>query len=212
MSQMLKYSAVNQPVLESVPLHARRILDVGCGTGALGAALKARQPAEVVGLTYSEAEAICARQSLDLVVVTDLNRFDATGLREFDCILCSHVLEHLNWPDEFLRAVRPLLSPAGCLIVALPNGLAWRQRVRFLLGEFRYTDGGLMDRTHFRFFDWQTARELVSDAGFVVEKSWADGILPLSRWLPFRDHLDTLATRLFPGLFGWQFIVIGRAR
>src|SRR5437868_1086730 len=135
----LEYGALNQPVLSAVPQIARRVLDVGCGTGSLGRAVKARQQTEVVGVTYSEAEAEKARPNLDQVVVADLNEFDPLPLGRFDCVICSHVFEHLLWPDVLLRSLRPCLGSAGRLVVALPNVLAWRQRLRFLLGRFRYT-------------------------------------------------------------------------
>ena len=154
----LEYGALNRPVLDAIPTSVRRVLDLGCGTGSLGRALKARQMVDVTGVTYSSTEAEMARRYLDRVIVTDLNTFSPTDLGRFDCIICSHILEHLYWPDHVLRAMVPLLEPGGRLFVALPNSLVWRQRVRFLRGEFRYTDGGLMDRTHFRFFDWTSAR------------------------------------------------------
>src|SRR5215207_8039396 len=89
---MQVYTAINQTVLASIPTRALRVLDVGCGNGALGRTVKARRPAEVVGLTYSEEE---ARRAGDLVrvVVCDLNQFDPVGLGTFDCVVCSHVLE-----------------------------------------------------------------------------------------------------------------------
>jgi SAM-dependent methyltransferase len=209
-STKLDYEALNRPVLEAVPTAARAILDVGCGTGSLGRALKARQPARVVGLTYSASEAERAADALDHVVVQDLNQFNPNGLGPFDCVVCSHVLEHLNWPDEFLRRARPLLLPGGTLVVALPNALHWKERWRFLRGRFRYTDGGIMDRTHFRFFDWVTARDLVTEAGFVLADAFAEGGFPLSRFLPLVGHrADRLAARWFPGLFGVQFVMRG---
>ena len=208
-STRLVYGAVNGPVLEAVPLTARRVLDVGCGDGAFGAAVKSRQPAEVVGLTYSVAEAAAAKARLDRVEVCDLNAFRPSGLGMFDCVVCSHVLEHLCWPDQFLAALRPAVAPGGCVIVALPNALAWRQRLAFLFGRFRYADGGLMDRTHFRFFDWRTAQSLVSDAGYRIRSARATGVFPLSRLLfGLGRRLDRVAVSLCPGLFGWQFVIV----
>jgi SAM-dependent methyltransferase len=204
-----EYGALNEPVLAAVPLTARRILDVGCGTGNLGGAIKARQPAEVVGVTYSEDESDKARLLLDAVVVADLNGLDPLLLGTFDCVICSHVLEHLYWPADFLRAVRPCLLRGGRLVVALPNVLAWRQRLQFVCGRFRYTDGGLMDRTHFRFFDWRTAQELVAEGGYRVIGVAADGGFPLARCVPgLGKIISRLSLRSFPGLFGWQFIII----
>jgi SAM-dependent methyltransferase len=205
----LEYSALNRPVLAAIPISARRILDVGCGTGELGRAVKERQPAEVVGVTYSEAGR--AAESLDDVLEMDLNQFNGNNLGEFDCIICSHVLEHLSWPEEVLRNLRPLLKPGGRIVVALPNIVVWRQRLRLLFGEFRYTDGGLMDRTHFRFFDWDSARKLVQDAGFQIVDAIADGGFPLARFLPGGSMLSRAALGMSPGLFGWQFIIVGEA-
>jgi len=54
------YQSTNQAVFRRIPTGARRILDVGCGGGAFGAALKAARPCTVVGVTYSEAEALQA--------------------------------------------------------------------------------------------------------------------------------------------------------
>lgn len=207
--EKLLYGAVNEPVLAAVPLAARRILDIGCGTGSLGRRLKDRQKAEVIGLTYSKAEAATASGYLDRVVVRDLNEFEPDDLGEFDCVVCSHVLEHLNWPDRFLRSARPLLAVGGKLVVALPNALAWRQRLAFAAGRFRYTDGGLMDRTHFRFFDWHSAQALVNGAGYLVVSACGEGVFPLSRFLPGLGRvLDRAAVRVAPGLFSWQFVIV----
>jgi SAM-dependent methyltransferase len=197
-------------VLAAVPTAARRILDVGCGDGSFGRAIKRRQPAEVVGLTYSRAEAEVAAPHLDRVEVVDVNQFTPAGLDRFDCVVCSHVLEHLCWPDRFLVAAVPLLHPGGRMVVALPNVLAWRQRLAFLVGRFRYADSGLMDRTHFRFFDWRTARDLIRGAGYRIVSASAYGVFPLARFLPgFGPAASRTAVRLAPGLFGWQFVIIG---
>jgi SAM-dependent methyltransferase len=210
--ERLLYGALNCPVQAAIPLSARRVLDLGCGTGALGRDVKSRQPAEVVGVTYSEAEAALAEEHLDSVLVQDLNAFEPDGLGQFDCVVCSHVLEHLCWPDQLLHSIQSLLAPGGRLIVALPNALAWRQRLAFAFGRFRYTDGGLMDRTHFRFFDWHTARSLVSGAGYRVISARGDGVLPLARFVPVLGrYLNRVAVRLAPGLFSWQFVIVAES-
>ncbi len=208
---MLNYAAVNRPVLNQVPPSARRVLDVGCGTGAFGAELK-RRGAEVVGITYSEAEADLARPGLDRVMVADLNAFDFAGLGPFDCAVCSHVLEHLYDPAAVLGRVARTLGGGGRVVVALPNVLNWRQRLQFLRGRFRYTEGGPMDSTHFRFFDRRSAIALVEDAGLRVIAVVDDGYFPLrgvrGRFDRLAGGADRLATRWFPGLFAVQIIIV----
>lgn len=203
------YQSINLPVFRRVPAGALRLLDVGCGGGAFGAAVKDARECVVVGVTYSEAEAHQARQRLDEVVVADLNIFEPASLGLFDCVVCSHVLEHLLAPQELLRRLRASLSPGGTLLIALPNVLFWRQRLEFLRGRFRYTEGGLMDETHYRFFDWNSARQLVLDGGLVPREQVADGGLPLSRWLGAAASraIDRWAVSTFPGLMGFQFVL-----
>ncbi len=202
------YQSINQAVFERIPRAARSLLDVGCGGGVFGAAVKSSRVCTVVGVTYSEAEAVQARERLDRVEVADLNDFEPAGLGTFDCIVCSHVLEHLHDPQQVLRRLRACLAPGGVLLVALPNVLFWKQRLEFVRGRFRYTDGGLMDRTHVRFFDWVSADQLVREAGFEVIERVADGVFPLSRLFGsvLSDRINRAALRRFPGLFGVQFV------
>lgn len=202
------YGAVNQPVLDRIPREARHVLDLGCGDGALGRALKARQPARVVGVTFSAAEAELARPALDRVEHADLEAADLRELGAFDCIVASHVLEHLRDPLAVLARLRQNLAVNGTLLVALPNALHYRQRLAFAAGRFRYTDGGIMDRTHYRFFDWDTARALIRDAGFRLVDAVAHGTFPASRFFgPARRPLDQAAMRWLPGLLGGQFVL-----
>lgn len=203
------YDAVNQAVLSSIPAAAHSILDVGCGSGALGSALKRRGPCRVAGITYGAAEAEAARRVLDDVILFDLDDAELPPMGPFDVIVCSHVLEHLKQPERLLAALAPRLQPGGELVVALPNALYWRQRLQFLRGRFRYTDGGLMDRTHLRFFDVHSAAELLQAGGWHVLGAFAEGGLPGSRWLPgpLRRAADRMATRRWPGLFGHQVVL-----
>jgi len=202
------YSAVNAPILMRIAAGARRVLDIGCGDGSLGRAIKARRPTEVVGVTHSAEEAASARRILDEVVSADLESTDLAHLGTFDCIVCSHVLEHLREPGRLLARLRENLAADGIVLIALPNTLHYRQRLAFLAGRFRYTDGGLMDRTHYRFFDWDTARGLVREAGLQLLEARAEGGFPGSRFLgPLRSAFDRAAVGMFPGAFGVQFVL-----
>ncbi len=209
-SEKLQYDAINWELIKHIPESASRILDVGCGTGLGGKYIKSRQTAEVIGLTYSNDESLIANQNLDSTIVVDLNEFnlDLDTLGTFDCVICSHVLEHLYWPERLVSSVTPLIRTNGVLIVALPNSLYWSQRWKFLRGRFRYTDGGIMDRTHFRFFDFQTAQALAEVGGLRISKKVVPAHFPGTGILgPVGLTIDRLSGYLFPGLFGVQFII-----
>jgi SAM-dependent methyltransferase len=212
MKSALTYGSVNPGVLSRVPSGCRRILDVGCGTGVLGSALKQGHPERyVAGITHSELEAERARELLDEVIIADLETCEFRSLGEFDCVICSHVLEHLRNPADVLARLRAVLAVDGMILIALPNALYWRQRLQFLTGRFRYTEGGLMDTTHVVFFDWTTAQQLVVRAGLRLSACASEGGFPGSRFLgPAGPVLDAVSLRWAPGLMGIQFVLVAK--
>lgn len=163
------YNHARPEVMALVPDTARRILDVGCGTGALGAALKARQECYVEGIEPDEHAAKMADTNLDRVFMGHVELWGA-GHREsppsFDCIVCADVLEHLRDPETVLRHLREVLTPDGTLAVSVPNARHWSVLEGLVNGDFSYTDAGLLDRDHLRMFTRRELQKLLWRAGF----------------------------------------------
>jgi SAM-dependent methyltransferase len=160
---------------------APALLDIGCGRGQLGAAL--RQLGYRVTGIESHPEALCgARERLDEVLPIDLGDergvAAALGDRRYDVILFACVLEHLRDPLAALRFYLGFLSPHGRIVVSVPNIASWDRRLALLFGHFDYADAGTMDRTHLRFFTFRTARTLLGEAGLVtLSVSYEPGIV-----------------------------------
>ena len=203
-------------VFGRVPAGAARILDLGCGRGGNARLLKARGQS-VDGVTLSASEAEEAARHCANVYVHDLE----TGLppmppgQRYDAVICSHVLEHIAYPDRMLADIRARLAPSGVLIVALPNLMLWKSRLRLLLGKFEYTDSGLMDHTHIRWYSFASARRLLEGQGFTVVEASVEGGLPLGplrNLLPKRLllPLDRAACRAAPGLLGYEMLYVAR--
>ena len=132
----------------------------------------------------------------------------------YDVVLLSHVLEHLVSPGPLLADIKAVLKPDGRIAVALPNALLWRNRLAFLSGRFEYTQQGIMDSTHVRFYTQASGRRLLERHGFRVVHSSAFGGVPLAgarRLLPERviAWLDQTGCRWKPGLFGVQSLYVG---
>jgi methionine biosynthesis protein MetW len=174
-------------VLEAVPDGAR-VLDIGCATGYLAAALGERGCA-VVGLEPNSHAAAAAREHCVSVIEGDIEepaiRARLPGDR--DAVLFADVLEHLRDPYNTLAFARTLLASGGRVIVSLPNIAHWTGRRALLRGRFPYADYGLFDRTHLRFFTRESAHALARDAGYtVVEERFTTAPVPLERWLRSR--------------------------
>lgn len=148
------YANSRPEVVAMVPRHAVRVLDVGCSSGHLGAALVARGH-EVVGLELDAALAAEARSRLTTVHHVDLEVAVAAGGRygEFDCVVLADVLEHLRDPWHAVRWAREQLVDGGSLVISVPNvrhlRTFWHLAVH---RRWLYEDVGIHDRTHLRFF------------------------------------------------------------
>ena len=210
------YEGSNPALLRLIaPFPAGAALDCGCGTGGNARGLR-QMGWRVTGITVSRRELEMASECCESVRLSDLNLGipqEAGG--PFDLVVFSHVLEHLLHPEVALRDARRLLGSDGRIIVALPNVLFWRLRMKFLFGEFKYEPTGIMDETHVRFYTFDSGMELLRSNGFEIVSTFADGSLPLPflrRLLPaLAQFLDPLASRLVPGLFGEQILYVAKA-
>ena len=155
------YERARPEIMAHVPATARRVLDLGCATGTTGAALKARQPVEVVGVEREADYAREAAQRLDRVVTADVEALDPADLGRFDCLLAADVLEHLVDPWGALRRYAQLLEPGGTAIVVAPERRPLEHVRDLLRGTWPRKPEGIFDATHLRWFTLQDAQALL---------------------------------------------------
>jgi methionine biosynthesis protein MetW len=174
-SQDDAYFEFDRPELrELVPREARHVLDVGCGAGALGAALREERGIEVMGLELSADAAARARERLDAVVEANLDELEELPFERgsFDAMVFGDVLEHLHDPHRLLRLLRPWLADDGALVLSIPNVAHWSVVLPLLTQDrWPYADAGLLDRTHVHFFTLAEAELMLRDCGFTLESA-----------------------------------------
>lgn len=206
-------NAGNEPLLALLPDRPGRALDCGCGAGD-NARLLAERGWRVTGITLSEQEREAASAFCDDVWIADLNQPFPDGVEQgYDVVLLSHVLEHLARPEMLLAEAARVLAPGGVVAVALPNVLFYPIRLAALLGRFDYTDAGIMDSTHLRFYTYASGGGLLERCGLRVIARGAEGGMPLSvlrRVLPasVQAAIDRWACNTWPGLFGRQSLYL----
>jgi 2-polyprenyl-3-methyl-5-hydroxy-6-metoxy-1,4-benzoquinol methylase len=157
-------------MLEFVPEDSRRILDVGCGEGLFSEEIKRKLRAEVWGIEYDSNAAEKAKCKVDKVLHGDLNALiDNLPEKYFDCIVLNDVLEHLVDPYTVLARLKVKLVENGVIVASIPN--VWHISVLkelFLHKQWKYTDAGILDRTHLRFFTKKSILEMFDATGFDV--------------------------------------------
>lgn len=165
-------NAYNRDLLAMIPPSAKRIVEVGCNAGSLAAAFKQINPeCHYLGIELNASAAEFARKQCDAVMVMDIESVGADFFRRFtdvDCWVFGDVLEHMKDPWGLLSRIRAVIPSSGCIVACIPNAQHWSVIAKLCIGDFRYEDGGLLDRTHLRWFTRGTIFELFSTTGFKV--------------------------------------------
>ena len=148
----------------------KKVLEVACHTGYFSARLKENN-CEVTGIEIYEPALKKAQPYLYKCILGDIEKeetWNEISDKTFDVILFMHILEHLINPELILAKAKLLLKQNGIVIICLPNINNWSNRWDIFKGNFNYTKDGVMDKTHFRFYNFFTAKKMIVAAGFNV--------------------------------------------
>jgi predicted TPR repeat methyltransferase len=168
-------------LVAQLPERLGRLLDVGCGAGGVGRALRGRADF-LSGIELEDEPAAVAREVYDQVLVGRVEEVLAEAEGPFDTILAYDLLEHLPEPDRLLRQLRDVASDGAVLHVSVPNARHWSLvRDLVLRGTFGYTEWGHRDRTHLRWLTRRDLVELLASSGWRVERTSHAPLTPLGR-------------------------------
>jgi 2-polyprenyl-3-methyl-5-hydroxy-6-metoxy-1,4-benzoquinol methylase len=165
-------------------MRPRKILDLGCGNGALCRELD-RRGFFVVGAEPSldgleAATELCPSLKFFNVGVGD-DPFDiisSEGL--FDAVISTEVVEHLYAPHLLPAFAVRCLEPGGVLILTTPYHGYLKNLALALLGKWDHHHTALWSGGHIKFWSRKTLARLLEDNGFCVESFHGVGRLP---WL-----------------------------
>ncbi len=165
-----------------------KILEVGCSAGYFGGALKARGH-QVWGVEPNQSSAEYAAGILDFVYVGFIDSFlDQFPDEKFDVIVFGDVLEHIPYPDHVLLRIRSYLNIGGIVVASVPNVAHLGIRAMLAEGRWDYSDLGILDETHLRFFTRESLIYMFSNCSYALKDikkteltvSQLDGLVPLN--------------------------------
>ena len=144
----------NARLLALIPPSSRRVIEVGCSTGAMAREWRRQHPeSDWHGVEIDPVRAELARRHCQQVEVMDIEQADDAFFARHstrDCWVFGDVLEHLRDPWRVLQRIRAGMSEDACVVACIPNVQHWSLQAALSRGEFRYVDAGLLDRTHQR--------------------------------------------------------------
>ncbi|WP_373032908.1 class I SAM-dependent methyltransferase [Sulfurovum sp.] len=152
------------------------VLDVGCACGDLGELLHKNKECKMFGMEYDAgsiaiASGTHAYQSIHQIDLNDFNEKDYTQyFNYFDVITLLDVLEHLANPENVVSSLKKLLKKDAFLIISIPNIAFCDIKVGLLQDDFTYTDTGILDRTHIKFYTYKSISSMLTSLGLEVQE------------------------------------------
>jgi len=206
------HSQISQLINDLKPIS---ILDVGCGDGSL---LERFIPegTSVWGIEPDlDDSKIASNKGIKVIASNVEAAFQQINL-EFDVILYADVLEHLHNPELILKKTKAFMSSSSKVLISVPNIANISTRIGLLFGKFNYTERGILDKTHLRFFTQKSLMDMIDGCGFsLIEKRITPIPIELffPNWVPSGiscscQQILYFLTKVFPKLLGYQFIVI----
>lgn len=192
-------------IMTQIP-EGKKVLDIGCGSGRLANILMLQKKCLVYCIEKDAAMAYIAHGKCMEVLNIDIEKEDPPyQAGYFDCIILGNVLEHMKEPEDVLRRLKKYLSDDGFVIYSVPNIVNWYSRLIILSGKFEYTENGVFDHGHLRFFDLNSAKKLAVDTGYTI--MWID-VTPSIYFL--KSYLNFLwydMASIWKNLFADEFII-----
>lgn len=203
---MSKYSHINPTIVSYIRELGKkklRILDIGCWDGTLGYILKKENSSiriDGVDINQSALE-VAKKHGYSKLYNLDLNDNNLNKIKDkYDLIVLGDVLEHLINPENLLAVIRIKLTRNGIAIVSLPNIAFIKYRLLHLIGRWSYTESGIMDKTHLKFYTLKTMKEMFEKNKFSILKYRGYSAVPNIFWIVKK------LGKYWPTLFALQIV------
>lgn len=214
------YDNVNQDLLGALPAGLGKVVELGCGAGAMARAYRQKYSGvNWTGIELMPDQAEFAKEFVDQVYSCDVEANWPLAQDEiFDCLVIGDVLEHLKDPWAILSKFVSHLNPGAVTAICIPNVGHWTVIANLLLGHFPYQNQGILDKTHLRFFTLSSMLDLHRQAGIeplkviprnipvdmAKYKNFADSMSQFSQ--VFDQKHEAIASRTL----AMQYVIVGK--
>lgn len=187
MPEQRYYQCRRDEVASLIPSEYSKVLEIGCAAGEFRSNLKLDH--EYWGIEPTESVAQEAKKNLDHVLV-GLYEEVHTELPDnyYDLIICNDVIEHMPDHDAFFQAIKQKLTNEGAIVASVPNVRHISNLINLIFKkDWKYTEDGILDKTHLRFFTKKSLIRTIQENGFHL-----DAISGLNRYKFWRSPIKLI--------------------
>ncbi len=205
------YISVRQDLIKLIPrLDNQRILEIGCGGGDTLIEIKKQGIAgEVVGIEMNSLDSSNQNSNLiDKLIIGNIEQIELDYPEKyFDVILCGDVLEHLIDPWSLILKLTKHLKENGIWIISLPNIREISTLYKIVIkGDFKYVDGGILDKTHLRFFCKKNIIELIRIPQLGIPQIYTD--MDTFQGFSIRKIINKITLRAFEQFLAIRYVIV----
>ena len=210
------FSNVRMDIIRLIPIDAKqRILEIGAGSGNTLIYLKEHHIAgEVMGVELVQIPGSNQENpAIDKFQVCNIEQQEIDSQEEyFDVIICADVLEHLSDPWAVVKKMERYLKKGGKMIASIPNIREWKTMWKIIFhGRFEYDSaGGIMDKTHLRFFCKKDMLQLLTTTSLTPVYSTPNFMLKEVPAGKKRRFFNRLTLRLFENFLAVQYLIVAK--
>lgn len=88
--------------------------------------------------------------------------------KKFDYIVLADVLEHLKYPNQTIKCLKNFLQDDASILISIPNIAHNKILIKLYNNHFDYTDIGLLDNTHLRFWGYENLEVFFRELGYQI--------------------------------------------
>lgn len=162
---------INQ--IQKILFDNAKILDIGAGNGSLARYLNSCNMNVTIDAVEPSAlgSRLCSPYYRKIYAGFFEDFITEISLEKYDFIVLADVLEHVVRPDVLLSKLCEIVQDETKILISLPNISFGAVVLSLLNGNFNYRDSGLLERTHLRFFTFETACDLVEHANLYINEA-----------------------------------------
>ncbi len=161
-----------QQVLNKFPYSTKRIrvIDIGCGDGALSAEVYKSMRGELVGVDPSADAIHITKRKFSENYAYNLNKYKfiiATGYKipyadcTFDYAILADVIEHVGEPERLLNEIKRILKPSGKLILSSVVKLSAITQDKLHFREYKEGELQIVLKKYFKKVDLNTSHPVI---------------------------------------------------